>query len=870
MSKQENNLISCIKKDYSQQIINLENINTDILEKHTNFDWKKYISFYDDLNSLKTQKEALDHWLCHGKNENRTYFTKICETENEINLLKNALKKKISETNNDSHYNIDIFDWEYYLNYYVDLKDSNIKTKIEAFDHWINNGIKENRIFFKLTYKFFDWEKYIFTYEDLHNFKTKEEAVMHWETYGIKEEREYFNLEKPIVEKPIIEKPIIEKPIIEKPIIEKPKVEKPKVEKPIVEKPPITYETFEWKNYVSNYEDLAYLDSKQKAWDHWEKYGKNEKRIVEYNIKQKEIENYKLLKQQSKNTSINIKNDVDLKFKKLYDNYGTHYYGWKMVVNQFINNFCDLLNENENIKIKLNKKTFFDEWIEKLLLWGNKIEKEKTVEMIHEKDYNIITFIHNPPYTKWYETKNIKLIQKDVIIADDNLLNKNLFKQLYMNKLHTRITYLYTLSNSHKEYICKTYPFFKNKIMSVYHPIDLNVEKDKLFDYQKFLIKKRFVHIGWWLRNFKTFINFKQPSNFSKMIIVKDDFKQSWEHFVQNYDISNIIIKENLSNSQYEDIFKSNCIFIDLEDCVANNTILECMKFNTPIITRRHPSIEEYLGKDYPLFFDNENELSMLSKDETKLEYLILKAHNYLTNMDKLHISLETFNNKLLYDVSKLELFDKTNKLTLCCLLDNNVNATKIEDFIDNFNNQTNIELVVLKMFVYKDVYENPDIFNDSLIEKINSYVESVGISLIIIEKTQNYFNNCLKNIKTEYFSILNINDKISKDYSIKHINFLNKNVNCDITFSSYISVNNTTKKSENIIFKQNQMFFSSNDYIEKNIYKYGIVWRTELFNLINILETDKIKNIINKCLQNNFNISNISENPNIIVKVIN
>ena len=117
---------------------------------------------------------------------------------------------------------------------------------------------------------------------------------------------------------------------------------------------------------------------------------------------------------------------------------------------------------------------------------------------------------------------------------------------------------------------------------------------------------------------------------------------------------------ENLSNNEYENIFKQSCVFIDLEDCVANNTILECIKFNTPVITRRHPSIEEYIGKDYPLFFESDEDLLLLN-NENLLDELICKANIYLSNMDKTHVCLNTSNNKLIYDINNL--INKNNNM---------------------------------------------------------------------------------------------------------------------------------------------------------------------------------------------------------------
>lgn len=79
--------------------------------------------------------------------------------------------------------------------------------------------------------------------------------------------------------------------------------------------------------------------------------------------------------------------------------------------------------------------------------------------------------------------------------------------------------------------------------------------------------------------------------------------------------MSSVHIQYEINNDRYEKIFKNCCVFADIVDCIANNTVLECIKFNTPIILRRTKSAEEYLGKDYPLFFDRPSDLVILKEE---------------------------------------------------------------------------------------------------------------------------------------------------------------------------------------------------------------------------------------------------------------
>ncbi len=95
---------------------------------------------------------------------------------------------------------------------------------------------------------------------------------------------------------------------------------------------------------------------------------------------------------------------------------------------------------------------------------------------------------------------------------------------------------------------------------------------------------------------------------------------------------------EERDNDGYDDLFVSNVIFIKLFDASAVNTIVECIVRNTPLIVNRIPATEEYLGKEYPLFFTSMSDIPRLLEDRN-----VLAAHNYLKNMNKSFLTLTDF-----------------------------------------------------------------------------------------------------------------------------------------------------------------------------------------------------------------------------------
>jgi FkbM family methyltransferase len=91
------------------------------------------------------------------------------------------------------------FDWGFYLNFYEDLKNSGLKTKNDAINHYLNYGFKEKRIINsnylpkKEIPKDFDWEFYLNHNHDLKmvGLKSENDAIIHFMKDGKKEKRNY-------------------------------------------------------------------------------------------------------------------------------------------------------------------------------------------------------------------------------------------------------------------------------------------------------------------------------------------------------------------------------------------------------------------------------------------------------------------------------------------------------------------------------------------------------------------------------------------------------------------------------------------------------------------------------------------------------
>lgn len=109
-------------------------------------------------------------------------------------------------------------------------------------------------------------------------------------------------------------------------------------------------------------------------------------------------------------------------------------------------------------------------------------------------------------------------------------------------------------------------------------------------------------------------------------IITEDEFNSVKTKYLDDY-------------NEFDELLSLNIVFINLFDASANTTVIECIVRNTPIIVNRIEAIEEYLGSDYPLYFNDISEVPLLLTNYDKL----YDAHIYLKNMVKSDLKINKF-----------------------------------------------------------------------------------------------------------------------------------------------------------------------------------------------------------------------------------
>lgn len=320
--------LSEIKKIVSNEIKELEKSVVKLITPvDENFNWKKYIGYYQDLknDNVDTKEKAWNHWVKYGEKEGRNYFELNEDTS--VSNMNKVEENAIVVTAID-----DKFNWKKYVSYYKDLKEDSVDSKEKAWSHWIRYGEKEGRIYFDNTeYKNFDWNAYVEFYDDLRNIvKKKEKAWEHWSLYGKLEKRIYFDLKN-------------------------------------ISDPP---KGFDWEDYVHNYEDLKNITNKEIALKHWLNTGIKENRTFSYKnttkTKKYNFENSFFINLACHYLSLKYNTVFEYKHYDLFKKFGFDLFvGKNTYKNNFMltnENFFTLINEaNNDIDIKKENITLSDD-----------------------------------------------------------------------------------------------------------------------------------------------------------------------------------------------------------------------------------------------------------------------------------------------------------------------------------------------------------------------------------------------------------------------------------------------------------------------------------------------------------------------------
>lgn len=278
-----------------------------------------------------------------------------------------------------------------------------------------------------------------------------------------------------------------------------------------------------------------------------------------------------------------------------------------------------------------------------------------------------IGFLHNPPNVPyWFDYQN----------SPQEILKYTEF----INSLQ-HCEGIFVLSDYLNKWLTN---YFKNnninvRVNTLWHP----TETPKLkFTWKKFKDNnnRKIVQNGYWLRNMSFIWDIK--CDYTKVWLYSNSYafeclkrelinspnstklhKDLLDRITKlGYSDEEIISKTiidvdlmRLNNDEYDKMLSENICVLSLYDSSCNNAIIECMVRNTPIIVNKIEPVVEYLGKDYPLYFNTIEEAEALLNNKKKLK----KGYKYLKKMDKTRLSGKYFKKSLMDSDIYINLLEK-------------------------------------------------------------------------------------------------------------------------------------------------------------------------------------------------------------------
>jgi len=153
---------------------------------------------------------------------------------------------------------------------------------------------------------------------------------------------------------------------------------------------------------------------------------------------------------------------------------------------------------------------------------------------------------------------------------------------------------LFVFSEHTKKYLAQIIPNTLIEVLRLPSPVPYTKFNPKLFN-------NKLIMVGHWKRNWSKFN--EAETNLKKIIIKTSNHKFQF----------NIEIIDRLNDDDYDILMSKSAVFLYLDDASANNAVVESLARKTPLFVNRHPAVCEYLGADYPLFYDDPKDIKNMN-----------------------------------------------------------------------------------------------------------------------------------------------------------------------------------------------------------------------------------------------------------------
>ena len=294
-----------------------------------------------------------------------------------------------------------------------------------------------------------------------------------------------------------------------------------------------------------------------------------------------------------------------------------HRAGWQYVINGI----------DDNLGTFDPRATFCDLYLDRTFHWNYELNTKLGI-IPYNKFW--IGFIHHTTITQYTDYNVVEMFKKPLFVESLKYCRG-----------------LFVLSQYLQENVKKIIDAMQLDIIveRLYHPTEFILEKN-CFTMSKFINnkKRKIIQIGAWYRDINHIYKLSLGNNIlglEKCALIGSNMEGHYNAVASTEQISrDKIVRDKITsysevtlinkvhNFEYDMLLCENIVSIYLIDCSAANTIIECMVRNTPILINRLPAIIEYLGKDYPFYYDNLTEASLKANniDTIKKTYLYLKS----------------------------------------------------------------------------------------------------------------------------------------------------------------------------------------------------------------------------------------------------
>ena len=234
-------------------------------------------------------------------------------------------------------------------------------------------------------------------------------------------------------------------------------------------------------------------------------------------------------------------------------------------------------------------------------------------------------FFHNPQDMPFWHPSEHRL--SDVLARDK-------FRQSLPHCLG-----LFTLSEHLAAYLRAA---LKLPVSALFHPTEI---PPVTFSYEAFLAnrEKRIVTVGWWLRRamsiFYLPLDARSPYRKARLqtgnalietthrAISRLEFVNEWRNRKLDQRFrDNTEELAYLPNDAFDRLLSENLVYLDFYAASANNAVVECIARGTPLLVNPLPAVVEYLGPDYPFYFNSLEEAAAKALDFD----LVRRTHAYL------------------------------------------------------------------------------------------------------------------------------------------------------------------------------------------------------------------------------------------------